>query len=94
MVSRQVIAGARQTGYQAVCSSEPGFSHKAGNPAVLNRINIADRYTISTFAKIVRADSGAILSTILAKKLKNNVKKLLGYNNYRRLYRLRYRIRE
>ena len=94
MVSGSVIAGARKVGYQAVCSSEPGFSHKTGNPAVLKRVNIADRYSISTFGKIARADSGAILPTIWAKKIKNSAKKLLGYNNYRKIYRLRYRIGE
>ena len=94
MVSEQVIAVARKVGYQAVCTSEPGFSHKAGNPAVLKRINIEDRYTISMFGKIVRADYGAILPTIWAKKAKNVMKKLLGYNIYRKIYRLRYRIGE
>ncbi len=94
MVSELVIAVARKIGYQAVCTSEPGFSHKPGNPSVLKRINIEDRYTISMFGKIVRADYGAILPTILAKKFKNAAKKMLGYHTYRKIYRLRYRIGE
>lgn len=92
MINHKVIDVARKVGYKAVCTSEPGFSHESGNPAVLKRINIADRYTISTFGKIVRADCGAILPTICAKKAKNAIKKLLGYNNYRKIYQFRYRI--
>ena len=94
MINHKVIDTARAVGYKAICTSEPGFTHSWSNPAVLRRINISDRYEIVAFKKILQANHMAILSVLFSKTVKNLTKKLLGYNNYRKLYRLRYRIGE
>jgi len=94
MINQRVRDAARAVGYKAICTSEPGFSHSYGNPAILRRTNVSDRCDILTFEKIIKADRMLILSLILSKKIKNLTKRLLGYNNYRKLYRLRYRIGE
>jgi len=94
MINHRVIDTARAVGYKAICTSEPGFTHSWSNPAILKRITISDRYEIVAFKKIVQADCIAILSILFSKTVKNLTKKLLGYNNYRKLYRLRYRIGE
>ena len=94
MIDEKVVGVARSTGYRAICTAEPAFSHSYGNPAILNRINISDRCEIATFEKLVQANQMATLSLLLPKKIKNFTKKLLGWKNYRKIYRLRYRIGE
>jgi peptidoglycan/xylan/chitin deacetylase (PgdA/CDA1 family) len=94
MINQRVIDVAQRVGYKAICTSEPGFTHSWNNPAILRRVNISDRCQIATFEKIVQGNYMAILSVLFPKKVKNLTKKVLGYNKYRRLYRLRYRIGE
>lgn len=93
VIDRRVVEIARELGYRAICTSEPGFSHSAGKPAVLKRNNISGRYAISGFGKILRKNQLSIFTAIFAKKTKNLAKELLGYDNYRKLYDFRYRIR-
>lgn len=92
MVNQKVIDAARKLGYRAICTSEPGFTHVSGDLAVLQRINISDRCALSLFAKIVRANYRAILPTIWSQRYKSALRKMIGYDNYRKIYRLRYRI--
>jgi peptidoglycan/xylan/chitin deacetylase (PgdA/CDA1 family) len=94
MIDQKVIDVAQAVGYRGVCTSEPGFSHVYHYPAILRRIRISDRYRISDFEKIVDASYVPILAAILSKKVKNLIRTLLGYKNYRKLYTLRYRIGE
>ena len=94
MFDRRVIDTVRRCDYRGICTSEPGFRHSYGSPAILKRINISDRYNISTFEKIIQTSQMVVLRTIFSKKIKNMAKKLLGYENYRKLYHLRYRINE
>ncbi|MFX0124538.1 MAG: polysaccharide deacetylase family protein [Candidatus Hodarchaeota archaeon] len=94
MINQKVIDLAQAVGYKAILTSEPGYSHSYDNPAILRRINISDRYEIGSFEKIIQVDHSFIISLILAKKIKNFTRKLMGYNNYRKLYRLRNRIEE
>ena len=92
MINQSVMNIASTIGYKAICTSEPSFSHTLGTPAILNRINVSDRYEISTFEKIVQANQMSILPAIVSKKIKNFAKIMLGYNSYRKIYRIRYRI--
>jgi peptidoglycan/xylan/chitin deacetylase (PgdA/CDA1 family) len=94
MVSRKVVDMARTLGYKAVCTTEPGFSHIYGSPAIFKRINISDRCQIDTFEKIIQKNRTIIVSLVFSKKIKNLTKRVLGYNNYRKVYRLLYRIGE
>ena len=94
MINRKVVDMARTLGYKAICTTEPGFSHRYGDPAIFKRINISDRYQIDTFEKIVQINRTIILSLIFFKKIKNLTRKVLGYNNYRKVYRFLYRIGE
>jgi peptidoglycan/xylan/chitin deacetylase (PgdA/CDA1 family) len=90
---RQVLATAQKVGYQAVCISEPGFAHEYSSPAVFRRINVSDYYTLGTFEKIIEKNRMTILPLILAKRLKNLLKRAIGTGNYRKLYDLRYTVR-
>jgi peptidoglycan/xylan/chitin deacetylase (PgdA/CDA1 family) len=90
--NQRVIEMAAQAGYRSVSTSEPSLRHKAGNPAVISRINVSAKYDLATFGRIIAGDRSALLPTILNKKAKNLVKGLVGYDIYRTLYRLCYRI--
>ena len=90
MVDTRVTRAARSTGYRGICTSEPGFTHKYGAPAVFKRINISSRFTSTRFQKVVKGNRTSIFSDVVMKKLRNVLKKSLGYKNYRKLYALRY----
>jgi len=92
--NRRILEAVRAAGYRGVCTSEPGFHHSLGTPAVFSRINVADRLPISSFARIARMDRRFILPVLATTKFKRAVRSLVGYRNYRLLYRLCYRIHE
>lgn len=92
--NRKIVEAARAAWYRGVCTSDPGFGHSLGPPAVLSRINVADSIPISSFARIARMDRCFILPMLAATRLKRAVRSLVGYRNYRLLYRLCFRITE
>jgi peptidoglycan/xylan/chitin deacetylase (PgdA/CDA1 family) len=92
--NRKVLETAQKAGYQAVCTSDPGFSHLHSSISVLKRINISDHFQIDIFKKILRKDSSVILPLLVSKKIKNLARRLLGYSNYRKLYQTKYQIRD
>jgi peptidoglycan/xylan/chitin deacetylase (PgdA/CDA1 family) len=92
MFDEKVRSLALSAGYRALCTSEPGYTHSHGSPAVIKRINVTDTCSVGRFEDILRGSDGAILFESVSKKLKNLAKKSLGYDRYRRLYTLRYRI--
>jgi peptidoglycan/xylan/chitin deacetylase (PgdA/CDA1 family) len=92
MFDGRVREAARSLGYRGICTSEPGYSHTLGTPAVIKRINVPDTCTSGRFKGILARRHEAICSYALAKSLKNVVKGVLGYQLYRKLYTARYRI--
>jgi len=92
LINRKVIDAARNAGYKGVCTTMPILTHSLGNPAILGRINISDRCKLSTFAGIVCGDPFVLLRYRFSKQAKNAIKRVVGYENYRKIYRLRYRI--
>ncbi len=94
LLDRRVIDIAGRAGYRGICTTLPIVFHSLGNPAVLGRINVPDRCSLSVFAKIVGGDPSLLFRLRLEKEAKNALKKLLGYENYRKMYKLRYKIGE
>jgi len=90
MVDRRLIQEARVSGYRGICTSEPGFGHQYGSPAVFSRINISARLDAEKFENVIRQKRSAVLTEMVLKKTKNFAKKSLGYERYRKLYELRY----
>jgi peptidoglycan/xylan/chitin deacetylase (PgdA/CDA1 family) len=93
-ISTEVVQVAENVGYRALCTSEPGYSYSYGVCPLLKRINISDRYSINDFEKIMKRDPVFIFGLILARKLKNLAKNVVGYDSYRRLYRFIYQIKD
>lgn len=94
MTNNEVLAIAGEAGYKGICTSEPGYTHTYGPLPLFRRINVSDRYGINVFVKIVQRDQTIVLTLIGSKKMKNLLKKVIGYAAYRKLYRLRYQIRD
>lgn len=93
--NEKVIEIAQDTGYQAVCTSEPGYSHAYGKGIpMFKRINVSNRFDSNEFRKILEMSPMMEMSLIASKKMKNFVKKTMGYSTYRKLYKLRYQIKE
>jgi peptidoglycan/xylan/chitin deacetylase (PgdA/CDA1 family) len=89
----KVLKMAQLAGYHAVCTSEPGFLHEYKNLPVMKRINISDQFQIDTFKKILERNETVIFPMLLSKKVKNISKRLIGQENYRKIYQLRYRVK-
>jgi len=87
----KVLKLAQEAGYQAVCTSEPGFSHEYKNLPVMKRINISNKFQSHTFKKILDRNEALIFPMLLSKKIKNLVRRAIGRDSYRKLYGLRYR---
>ena len=90
----KVLKIAQKAGYQAVCTSEPGFSNEYKHLPVMKRINISDQLLIDTFKKILEKNEAVIFPMLLSKKVKNMAKRLIGQEKYRKIYQLRYRIKD
>jgi peptidoglycan/xylan/chitin deacetylase (PgdA/CDA1 family) len=94
MANNEVLAIAGEAGYKGICTSEPGYTHTYGSLPLFRRINVSDRYGINVFVKIVQSDQTIVRTLIGSKKMKNLLKKVIGFTAYRKLYRLRYQIRD
>lgn len=92
MVDERVIEISSNLSYIGICTSEQGYSHYLGFPAIFQRINISDRYSLPRYKKIVNMSPINFIVLKGSKILKNILKKVIGYNNYRKLYNLAYRI--
>jgi peptidoglycan/xylan/chitin deacetylase (PgdA/CDA1 family) len=91
---KRVLRTAQQAGYKCICTSEPGYKHTHEGIPLLKRINISERYYLQTFKKIIEKNQMTILPLIFDKKIKNLLKRTIGAGNYRKLYHLRYTIRD
>lgn len=84
---------AKKIGYQSVLTSEVGFySYNSLDPWI-KRISIGDSVSENRFLLIVQGKYRAICDIIIIKSLKNAFKRVVGVNNYRKLYRRMYRIK-
>jgi hypothetical protein len=92
MFDGRVREAAHAAGYRGICTSEPGYGHSPGVPAVIKRINVPDTCTSERFKGLLERRSEAVRSHAFAKRLKNLTKSILGYELYRKLYAVRYRI--
>jgi peptidoglycan/xylan/chitin deacetylase (PgdA/CDA1 family) len=95
IVNKRVWENIRDARYIGVCSSDPGFFHgyEKGIP-MFKRINVSNWFDIDEFRKILEMSPVMAMSLIASKKIKNLVKKTMGYSTYRKLYKLRYQIKD
>ncbi len=83
----RVLKTAREVGYKTVFTSDIDFSFQGGK-FTYGRIEIFEHYDLAKFAKIVESNY-FILSMLKVKKiLSDGLKKLLGFQNYRKISRI------
>jgi len=87
--NQMTIRMAYRCGYRVLCTSEVICNNAASfrnTPVVLGRINVNGGMSTKTFIKLVGYDTRAILMEIFAKGSKNLVKRVIGINNYGKIY--------
>jgi len=78
---------AQEIGYKSICTSDVGFQTWKPDGPWLRRINIGDKISLDQFHLIANGKNHAILGMIVAKRLKNVARGLIGINNYYKFYR-------
>ena len=97
--NQQTIDCAVEAGYSVVCTSDVHYnsssSWRAHDAAVcLGRIAITTKTPINTFISLVQGKKRAILKERLKKGSKNLLKRIIGIENYGKLYRLYFNIKD
>jgi len=83
---------AREVGYQGMCTSKVGYlAHH--DYFEMERILIAERYDIEKFRGIMELNHLTMIELKISKQLRNLVKKVIGVDSYRKIYRRLYNIR-
>jgi len=84
---------AKEIGYQSVCTSDIGFFIWGSPGPWLKRISIGDGISEKKFQLIIQGKNQAIWGMMIAKSLKNILRRTVRVNNYRKLYRWVYNVR-
>jgi len=91
--SKKVCQIARDLGYEVVFTSSYFMKNLYNKPAVVGRIPIRAGDSKQTFENLLSRKSAQSRKIMIVSKLKNGIKKIVGLNNYRKVYRLFYRIK-
>jgi peptidoglycan/xylan/chitin deacetylase (PgdA/CDA1 family) len=90
--NKRVFEIAGEIGYRAVFTSSLYDIDLNQKPAKIGRIAIKDRYNQDAFQNIIVKGSKIYYKMKISSSIKDMLKKIVGINNYRRVYRLVYRI--
>jgi peptidoglycan/xylan/chitin deacetylase (PgdA/CDA1 family) len=89
---QRVIKIAKETGYQAIFTSSCSTKDSNGKFYQFGRIHVKDTYSLQKFVRLIDPNPTQFLLTRTNEALKGLIKEMIGLNNYRKLYRLIYRI--
>lgn len=90
--NERVITVAKRLGYQGIFTSLSNTRRRKNELVQFGRIHIKDTYPLKTFMGLIDPDPTQWLVTRTAEALKGIVKKTIGLNSYRKLYRWMHRI--
>jgi len=90
--NERVIHVAKQLGYQGIFTSLSNTRRRKNELYQFGRIHIKDTYPLKTFRGLIDPNPAQLLVTRTTEALKGAVKRIIGLNSYRRLYRYVYRI--
>jgi peptidoglycan/xylan/chitin deacetylase (PgdA/CDA1 family) len=85
-----IINMADEIGYKVMCTSNLQYNYLSKfnkKPLVLGRITVSSNITPERFTRLISYDFFVTARAIISKKIKNLVKKVIGIENYRKLYR-------
>ena len=90
--NRSVIRIAKRTGYEAIFTSSYSVRNLNNELCQFGRIHIKDTYPLKTFVRLLDPNPSQFLLTRTKEAFKRLAKKIIGLDNYRKLYRFIYRI--
>ena len=90
--NKRVIRISRHIGYKAIFTSSYKVRNFDNELYQLGRINVKDTYSLEKFERLIDPNPTEVLLTMTNAALKRLIKEIIGLNNYRKLYRLIYRI--
>ena len=88
----RVIKIAKDTGYEAIFTSSCRTRDSNEKLHQFSRIQVKDTYSLRKFVRLIDPNPAQCLLSRTNEALKGFIKKMIGLNNYRKLYRLIYRI--
>ncbi len=94
--NKEILSIAEQEGYDLICTSDvrrekhDNFLRK---PVVLGRFAMTTEIDILAFRKIINGSTGEYIKRRAVKEAKNAVKKILGVQGYRKIYRYIFNIK-
>ena len=94
--NKKVILIAQKAGYKYMCTSNLErvyFSSFQNSFAVLGRITMSNKMDLNKFKNLVEYNRYNLLAERLKKQSKNALKRMIGIENYRRLYRKYFNIK-
>ena len=88
----RVTTIAKEIGYKAIFTSSYNHGNSDGELYQFGRIQVKDIYPLKKFVRLVDPNPSQILFIRVNEGSKRLIKKIIGLNNYRKLYRFVYRI--
>lgn len=90
-----LLQEASDCGYKFVCTSEINYYNpsSAQDVKLIPRIPVPDTSSIELFSEIVLGNGNTVESWRRAQNLKSMLKKIIGINNYRKIYRFIYNVK-
>lgn len=92
-----VVRIAREVGYRTLCTSEVKHNPIAAfgsEPAILGRIAVTSKFSAQRIRRCAEGNVWEIQRQMAIKQAKNVVKRVVGIENYRRIYRKYFNISE
>ena len=91
-LNERVIRISQHAGYKAIFTSHYRVRDFDNELCLLGRIQVKDTYSLRKFVRLIDPNPPQFLLSRTNEVLKEFVKKMIGLSNYRKLYRLIYRI--
>lgn len=93
---KKIVKCAYDVGYNALCTSEMkrNFASDFLKKNLLGRITMTRELPDEKFIRLVEYNSWEVAKAFIKKKAKNGVKRMMGIENYRRMYRRYFKIIE
>lgn len=91
----KVLKIGNELGYKIICTSDLTKIYAEdllGYPSCIGRITMTHSMTLNQFKKIINYNNIVFIKHQLFEKIKKNIKRVIGVENYRRLYRAYYNI--
>lgn len=89
--NRRILKAGNQLGYKKFAVSETGY-HRRGE--IIKRVVVTDSMSNEKFVLLARGKIKPIIKSVLGQFLRRNIRRAIGINNYRRIYRLVFKIKK